>query len=82
MLYNRTKQTHHLKDAGTVGRAPGIQKIVFARADEPLATVSKLERQHAAVVQVQLVFVRLGVMQHFDVTVFHPESKQQNIRKL
>jgi len=33
----------NLKDAGSIGRPPGIQQIVFTSADKPLATVSKFE---------------------------------------
>jgi len=64
----------NLEYASTVGRAPGVQQVVFSSADEPLSTVCKLERQDAAVVQVKLVFVRLRVMQHFNIAVFHSET--------
>ena len=40
-----------------------------------LTTVGKLERQHAALVQVELVLVGLGDMQHLHVAVFHPHSQ-------
>jgi len=43
----------HLKYASTVRRAPSVQQIVLAGADEPLAAVGELERRHAAVVQVK-----------------------------
>lgn len=37
--------------------------------------MGKLERQDAALVEMQLVFVRLGDMQHFHVTVLHPHRQ-------
>ena len=40
-----------------------------------LTTVGKLERQHAVLVQVELVLVGLGDMQHLHVAVFHPHSQ-------
>ena len=64
-----------LKYASTVRRAPGVQQIVLACADKPLSAVGEFERQHAAVMQVKLVFVRLGMVQHFDVAVLHSETQ-------
>jgi len=40
-----------------------------------LTTVGKLERENAALVKVQLVFVRLGVVEHFHITTFHANSQ-------
>lgn len=61
----------YLEDAGSVWRPPGVEEIVFAGRNEPFATRSELERQNAGLVQVQLVFVRLGVVQHLHVTALH-----------
>ena len=61
----------HLENAGAVRSAPRVEEVVLARADEPLAAVRELERQHAAVVQVQLVLVGFGVVQHLDVAALH-----------
>jgi len=33
----------HLEDAGSVRRPPGVQQIIFASADKPLAAVGELE---------------------------------------
>ena len=40
-----------------------------------LTTVGELERQHAALVQVELVLVGLGDMQHLHIAVFHPHGQ-------
>lgn len=40
-----------------------------------LTTMGKLERQDAALVEMQLVFVRLGDVQHFHVTVLHAHGQ-------
>lgn len=37
--------------------------------------MGELERQHAALVQVQLVLVRLGDVQHLHVAVLHPHGQ-------
>ena len=48
------------EDGGAIGRAPGVEQVVLAGGDEPLATVGKLEGEDAALVEVELVLVRLG----------------------
>lgn len=40
-----------------------------------LTTVGKLEGQHAALMQVQLVLVGLGVMQDFHIAAFHAHGQ-------
>jgi len=40
-----------------------------------LTTVGKLERENAALVKVQLVLVRLGVVEHFHIATFHANSQ-------
>lgn len=65
----------HLEDGGAVGCPPRIQQIVLAGADEPLAASGKLEREHATLVQVQLVLVRLVAVQHLDVRVLHADGQ-------
>ena len=60
-----------LKDAGSVRRAPGIEQVVFAGASEPLATVGKLQWQHAALMQMKLILVGFGLVQHLHVTALH-----------
>jgi len=64
----------HLEYAGAVRRAPGVEQVVFAGADKPLSAVGELEGQDAAVVQMKLVLVGLGVMQHLHVAVLHSET--------
>jgi hypothetical protein len=65
----------HLEYAGTVGRSPCVQQVVFARRHEPLAARRESQRENAAFVQVQLVFVGFGGVQDFDVGVLHADSK-------
>lgn len=43
--------------------------------EEVLTTMGKLERQHTALMKMQLVFVWLGDMEHFHVTVLHPHCE-------
>ena len=64
-----------LKYGGAVGRAPRVQVVVLARRDEPLARVGELEREHAALVQVQLVLVGLARVQHLDVAALHADGE-------
>ena len=55
---------------------PTIQQIIFAGRHEPLARVGELKRQHAALVQIKLVFVlRLCAVQHLYVTAFHADRQ-------
>ena len=59
----------YLEDGGSVRSSPGVQQVVFARRDEPLARGGELERQHARLVQVQLVLVRFQRVQHLNPAV-------------
>lgn len=40
-----------------------------------LTTIGKLERQNTAFVKVQLVLVRLGVVEHLHIAAFHANSE-------
>lgn len=60
-----------LEDAGSVGRPPGVEQVVLASAHKPLPTVGEFEGQDAALVQVQLVLVGFGVVQHLHVAALH-----------
>ena len=60
-----------LKYAGSIRRPPGIQQIVFTRADKPFAAVGEFEWQDTAFMQMKLVLVRLWRMKHFNVTALH-----------
>ena len=42
--------------------------------------MGELERQHAALVQVELVLVGLGDMQHLHIAVFHPHGQPLSSR--
>ena len=45
-------------------------------------TVGELEREHAALVQVQLVLVRLGDVQHFYIPALHAHRQPLSCRKV
>ena len=66
----------YLEYAGSVGRSPGVEYVIFTGTDEPLATVGELQRQHATLVQMQLILVRLTVVQHLHVATLHADYKQ------
>ena len=63
-----------LENGSAVRISPGIQKIVFSCGDKPLATVCKLERQDAAFMEVELVFIRLCGVEHLHVAVLHADG--------
>jgi hypothetical protein len=54
---NKEMAESYLKDAGTIRRPPGIEKVVLSSANKPLAAVSELKGQDAALVQMQLVLI-------------------------
>ena len=56
-----------LEDGGAIGRSPGVEQVVFAGGDEPLATVGKLEGEDAALMEVELVLVWFVAVEHFHV---------------
>ena len=64
-----------LEDGGSVGRPPGVKKIVLAGGDEPLARVGKLEAEDTALVEVQLVLVWLVTVENLDIRVLHAHSQ-------
>ena len=64
-----------LEDGGSVGRPPGIKKVVLAGGDEPLARVGKLEAEDAALMKIELIFVRLRCVENLDVGVLHADSQ-------
>lgn len=66
---------HYLEDGGSVRSPPGIQEIVFARRDEPLARRGEFQRQHARLVQVQLVLVRFQRVEHLHHPTLHLDHK-------
>lgn len=69
----------YLEDGGSVRRAPRVQQVVLARGDEPFATAGELERKYTALVQMQLVLVRLAHVQHLHVRAFHPMATTKAI---
>ena len=60
-----------LEDGGSVGRAPGVEQVVLAGGDEPLAGGGELEAEHARLVQMKLVLVGLVDVQHLHVGALH-----------
>lgn len=68
------------KDGGAVGRSPGVEKVVLARGDEPLAAVGELQGEYTALVEVELVFVRFGAVEYFHVGVLHSHGQPVSSR--
>ena len=64
-----------LEDGGSVRRPPGVQKVVLAGGHKPFATVCILQGKDAALVQVQLVLLGLGRVQHLHVGVLHADGE-------
>lgn len=64
-----------LEYAGSVWSPPGIQEVVLASADEPLAAVGELEGEDTALVEVELVLVRLTAVEYLHITALHSEKK-------
>ena len=62
-----------LEDGGSVRRPPGVKEVVLAGGHEPLAAVCILQGQDAALVQVELVLLGLGRVQHLHVGVLHAD---------
>ena len=62
-----------MEDGGSVRRPPSIEKVVLAGGHEPFATVGEFQAEDAALVQVELVFVRLRGVQHLHVGVLHAD---------
>lgn len=60
-----------LEYAGTVRGPPGIQEVVLAGGDKPLATVGELEGQDTALVQMQLVLVRFTAVEDLHIATLH-----------
>lgn len=60
-----------LEYAGSVWSPPGIQEVVLASADEPLAAVGELEGEDTALVEVELVLVRLTAVEYLHITALH-----------
>lgn len=67
-----------LEYAGSVWSPPGIQEVVLASADEPLAAVGELEGEDTALVEVELVLVRLTAVEYLHITALHSEKKVIN----
>ena len=72
----------YLEYTGSIRRPPRVEEVVFSGADEPLATVGEFERQHAALVKVELVLVRLVVMQNFYITALHTVNNKEHMEHL
>lgn len=64
-----------LEYAGSVWSPPGIQEVVLASADEPLAAVGELEGEDTALVEVELVLVRLTAVEYLHITALHSKKK-------
>ena len=67
----------HLEYASAIGSSPGIKQVVLASADKPLAAVGKLEWEDTALMEVELVLVRLGVVEHLHITALHAAQHTQ-----
>lgn len=71
--------TTDLEYAGSIRSPPGIQEVVLAGADKPLAAVGEFEGQDTALVEVELVLVRLTAVEHLHITALHSETKNVTI---
>ncbi|CAG9133215.1 unnamed protein product, partial [Plutella xylostella] len=63
----------NLEYASPVGGPPRVEQVVLAGGHEPLAAGREPQRQHARLVQVQLVAVRFARVQDFYVRVLHAD---------
>lgn len=61
----------HLEYRCAIGGAPGVQQVILARRDEPLASIGKPEWEDTGLVEVELVFIWLGDMQDLHIGTFH-----------
>lgn len=66
-----------LEYAGSVWSPPGIQEVVLASADEPLAAVGELEGEDTALVEVELVLVRLTAVEYLHITALHSKKSHK-----
>jgi len=73
--FQRYRSDAHLEYGSAVRCAPRIQQIVFARRNEPFTARRKAQRQHARLMQVQLILVWFESVQHFDVGVLHADGQ-------
>ena len=64
-----------LENWGSIRGPPGIQQIVLASGDKPLATIGKLEWENTTFMEVKLVLIWLGAMKYFNVGTFHANSQ-------
>jgi hypothetical protein len=81
LVVRRNVTTQHarrffrLEYAGTVGCSPRVQQIVLPRRNEPLPAGGESQTQHATLVQMQLVLVGLGGVEHFHVGILHADGE-------
>jgi len=61
----------YLEYASTIRCSPSIEQIVLSSGNKPLSCVSKLEREHARVVEVQLVLLRAIDVENLNITALH-----------
>lgn len=69
-----------LEYAGAIRSPPSIQQIVLPSAYEPFTTVGELKGEDTALVQVELILVRLWVVEHLHVAALHTHSKPLSSR--
>lgn len=48
----------HLEYTGTIWCSPCVKQVVFTSGNKPFATGGKPQRQHTALMQMQLILVR------------------------
>lgn len=65
----------YLEYASTVRRPPGIQQIVFSGRNEPLSARREPQTEHATLVQMELILVRLVGVKHLHVRVLHADRE-------
>lgn len=66
----------NLENAGSIGRSPCIQQVIFACCNKPLARVCKLEWQHTTFMQVKLILVWFRLVKNFHIAVLHSKEEK------
>lgn len=69
------KKSPYLEYASTIRRPPGIQQIVFSRRNEPLSARREPQTEHATLVQMELILVRLVGVKYLHVRVLHADRE-------
>lgn len=64
-----------LEYSGSIRSPPSIEQVIFSSTHKPFTTIGKLQGEHTALAEVQLVLVRLIHVQDFHVAAIHANSQ-------